>query len=50
MCIYRFFDLKLILKQIWNFYLSISFDNVHNQAYNKMKIVQLMYINILTQQ
>ena len=50
MCIYRFFDLKLILKQIWNFYLSISFDNVHNQAYNKMKIVQLMDINIITQQ
>ncbi len=33
MCIYRFFDLKLIY-----------------QAYNKMKIVQLMDINIITQQ
>ena len=42
MSIFRFFDLKLILKQIRSFSLFIRFDNVHNQAYNKMKIVQLM--------
>ena len=42
MNVFRFFDLKLILKQIWSFYLFVGFENVHNQAYNKMKIVQLM--------
>jgi hypothetical protein len=39
---FRFFDLKLILKPIQSFYLFIEFDNVHNQAYNKMKMIQLM--------
>jgi len=42
MCTFRFFDLKLFLKQIRSFHFFIGFDNVHNQAYNKIKIVQLM--------
>lgn len=42
MNVFRFFDLKLILKQIRSFPLFIRFDNVHNQVFNKMKIVQLM--------
>ena len=50
MNVFRFFDLKLILKQSQSLLHFIRLYNVHNQAYKKNEDYSINGLKILTQQ